>query len=113
MELALHDDRAAVDVLIHYGGRWLVVREDGLPLPGVGLDVRGPGLWLSLTDEGEGRWTVGLEAFALGVDDIADVLGDLVPLGIDAEYDEGRLFGELLVGELRMELDAEAAVRTT
>ena len=81
------------------------MRDDELPLPTTGLDLRGNGLWLSLVDEGDGRWTIGLEVFALGVDDPADERGDLVPLGFDFDYDDGRLTGELLVADEAIELD--------
>ena len=70
--------------------------------------MRSHGLWLSLVDEGAGRWTVGLEAFALAVDHPDDDRGDLVPLGLDAEYDEERLFGELLVADEVIALDVPA-----
>jgi hypothetical protein len=85
------------------------VREDGLPVSRAGLDVRGEGLWLSLIDEGDGRWTFGVEAFALAVEDPRDDRGDRVPLGIDAEYDAGELIGTLLVGATSVELDCPAS----
>src|SRR5689334_2154529 len=103
--LTMHDDHAAVDVVVAHEGRWLVVRDDALALPRVGLDVRGPGLWLSVVDEGDGRWTIGLEAFALAVDDPDDDRGDLVPLGLDVEHEDGRLHGDLLVGDDVVALD--------
>jgi len=88
------------------------VRDDELPLPTSGLDLRGHGLWLSLVDEGDGRWTIGLEVFALGVDDPAEARGDLVPLGFDFDYDAGRLTGELLVGDEAIELDVPCSLST-
>ena len=105
-------DRAAVDIRVREGHRWLVVRDDELAIPASGLDLRGPGLWLSLVDEGDGRWTVGLEAFALAVDDPDDDRGDLVPLGLDVEWDDGVLHGELLVGDERRTLDVPATLTT-
>jgi hypothetical protein len=89
------------------------VREDDAPLPATGtLDVRSHGLWLSLVCETPGEhWTVGLEAFALAVEHPDDDRGDLVPLGLDVEWEApGRLHGELLVGDDRVDLDVEATL---
>jgi hypothetical protein len=101
--------RVDVDVRVVHDGRLLVVREPDAPAPAPDtLDIRAHGLWLSLVDEGDGRWTVGLEAFALAVDHPDDDRGDLVPLGLDVEYDDGRLFGDLLVADEVMALDVAA-----
>jgi len=101
--------RASVDVEVRHGGQLLVLRDDELALPPRDTcDLRSDGLWLSLTDEGEGRWTVGLEAFALAVEHPDDDRGDRVPLGLDAEFDAGLLFGELLVGDAAVALDVAA-----
>jgi hypothetical protein len=106
--------RVAVDVRVRHENRWLVVREDDLPVP-AGDDIRAPSLWLSLTCETPGEhWTVGLEAFALAVDDPDDERGDLVPLGLDiAGETPGRVPGELLVGDVRVELDEPAELIVT
>lgn len=104
--------RADVDIAVRQGDHWLVVRDDDVAVPTVGLDLRAPGLWLSLVDEGDGRWTIGLEAFALAVDDPADERGDLVPLGLDVEWDHGVLHGELLVGDERHPMNERASLRT-
>ena len=102
---------ARVDVLVAYRARWLVVRDEVPVRPGRGVDLRGQGLWLSLVDEGDGRWTIGLEVFALGVDDPADERGDLVPLGFDLEWEPpGQLHGELLIGDEAFEIDAAATL---
>jgi hypothetical protein len=67
------------------------------PLPRRGsLDLRAEGLWLSLVEEEPGRWTIGLEAFALSVDDPADEVGVPTPLGLDLEWESGWLHGEVL-----------------
>ncbi|HEY2332347.1 MAG TPA: hypothetical protein VGH94_10545, partial [Acidimicrobiales bacterium] len=90
-------------------GQLLVLREDDAPVPAAGsIDIRANGLWLSLVDERDGRWTVGLEAFALAVDDPDDERGDLVALGLDLEFDEGRLIGDLLVGDEVIGVDEPA-----
>ena len=79
-------------------------------MPPVGLDLRGSGLWLSLVDEGDGRWTIGLEAFALAVDDPDDDRGDLVPLGLDVEWEDGVVHGEVLVGDERRQIEEPAGL---
>jgi hypothetical protein len=100
-----------VDIRMHHEGRWLVVREEVDAPRGRDFDVRGPGLWLSLVDEGDGRWTIGLEAFALAVDDPDDERGDLVPLGLDLEWEPpGRVHGEVLVAEDRWGIDEPATL---
>jgi hypothetical protein len=101
--------RVDVDIAVHFVDVWLVVRDEGLAVSASGFDVRGDGLWLSLVDEGAGRWTIGLEAFALAVDDPIDERGIPTPLGIDAEYDDGELIGTLLVGPASVELECPAS----
>ena len=106
-------ERVAVDIRVEHAGRLLVVREDDLPAPrGADLDVRAEGLWLSLVCETpDEHWTVGLEAFALAVDHPDDERGDLVPLGLDIEWEApGRVTGELLVGDERIELDEPSSL---
>jgi len=100
-----------VDIRVPHEGRWLVVREEVEAPTGRDFDVRGSGLWLSLVDEGDGRWTVGLEAFALSVDDPDDARGDLVPLGLDLEWEpRGGVHGELLIGDEHFDLDEAASL---
>lgn len=109
-------ERVAVDIRVEHRGRLLVVREDDLPAPSrADLDVRASGLWLSLVCETPGEhWTVGLEAFALSVDHPDDERGDLVPLGLDIEWEApGRVTGELLVGDERVELDVDGLLDLT
>lgn len=109
-------------------GRPLVtVIDDDVPLPpGRSLEIRTEGLWADMTVETPlDHVTVGVEAFAVGVDDPAEVYGELrgdrVPLGFDLEWetdggvygdtDRGhyevpcRVHGEALVGPERIELD--------
>jgi hypothetical protein len=96
-----------VDIRMPHDGRWLVVREDVDAPKGRDFDVRGPGLWLSLVCETPGEhWTIGLEAFALAVDDPDDERGDLVALGLDVEWEApGRVHGEVLVADARWDVD--------
>jgi hypothetical protein len=101
--------RTMVEIEVRHEGQLLVLREDDAPVPAAGsIDIRANGLWLSLVDERDGRWTVGLEAFALAVDDPDDERGDLVALGLDLEFDEGRLIGDLLVGDEVIGVDEPA-----
>jgi hypothetical protein len=98
-----------VDIRMPFEGRWLVVREEVDAPAGRDFDVRGPGLWLSLVDEGDGRWTIGLEAFALAVDEPNDARGDLTALGLDLEWEPpGRVHGELLIDDARYDVDEPA-----
>lgn len=91
------------------------------------LEIRTEGLWADYTVETPlDHVTVGVEAFAVGVDDPAAVLkgnlrGDRVPLGFDLEWETDggsyaypgvtryevpcRVHGEILVGQERIEID--------
>jgi hypothetical protein len=109
-------EHTLVDVRMAWAGRWLVVRDDDAPPPAPGsLDVRSHGLWLSLVCETPGdHWTVGLEAFAIAVDDPSDDRGDLVPLGLDIEWEApGHVHGEVLVGDERLDLDQPGELTVT
>jgi hypothetical protein len=105
------DGLADVDIEVRTATGWLVVRDSGLSRSRSGFDLRGDGLWLSIIDEGHGRWTFGLEAFALAVDDPSEELGERMPLGLDAEYDEGELIGTLVVADSSFELACPATLR--
>jgi hypothetical protein len=103
-----------VDVRVEWEGRWLVVRDDDAPAPVDGT-IRADGLWLSLVCETPGEhWSIGLEAFALLVDDPSDDRGDLVPLGLDVEWEApGLVHGDLLVADEVLPVDAEAVLRVS
>lgn len=94
--------------------------------PGRSHEIRTEGLWADYTVETPlDHVSVGVEAFAVGVDDPAEVYGDLrgdrVPLGFDLEWETDggtyaypgvtryevpcRVHGEVLVGAERIELD--------
>jgi hypothetical protein len=110
VDVRVAGDAVGVDIAVRHEGRLLVLRETDAPPPrGGSLDIRAQGLWLSLVDERDGRWTIGLEAFALAVEDPDDERGELVALGLDVEVGDGRLIGQLLVGDAVVDLD-EAAV---
>jgi len=99
----------------------VTVRDDDVPLPrGATLEVRTSGLWSAIHTETAGaHWTVGLEAFALSLDDPAeawgDERGDLVPLGFDLEWEATAagttahpctVTGDVLVGAETIAVDA-------
>jgi hypothetical protein len=115
--------------LIGEGRRMLTIVEHDIGARR-GLELRAPGLWVEVQclvpfD----HVTVGLEAFALGLDDPSDALGrmwgDRVPFGLDLEWDTDgpltaptgagptadgyelacRVHGEVLVADERIELD--------
>ncbi len=85
------------------------------------LELRGNGLWADHNLEDPfGHWSVGLEAFALALDDPADQRGERVPLGYDLDWecdpevrspvDDGyeqpaTVCGEVLLGVDTYELD--------
>ena len=111
------------------GRQYLTIVESDLAMPR-DLELRAPGLWVEV--QVLVPWdhvTVGLEAFAVGLDDPADALGklwgDRVPFGLDLEWDTGApddvvragcggavgyempcvVHGEVLVADERIELD--------
>ena len=105
----------------------VTVIDHDVALPREGAhEIRSEGLWADYTVETPlDHVSVGLEAFAVGVDDPAEVYGDLrgdrVPLGFDLEWETDgasyaypgvtryevpcRVHGEVLVGAERIELD--------
>jgi hypothetical protein len=108
----------------------VVVRDDDVPLPRQGLEVRADGLWAELWCETPlEHWTYGLEAFAVRLDHPGDALrgelGERVPIGLDLEWEvegplhthredwpvrgyvePGLVHGEVMLGRERFELDA-------
>ena len=114
--------------LVRPGRRLLTLVDDELAAPR-GLEVRAPGLWVDIQclvpfD----HVTVGLEAFAMELEDPSEALGRIwgerVPFGLDLEWDTTgpiaepghprrvgyemscRVHGEILVGDERIEFDA-------
>ena len=105
----------------------MAVIELEVPLPRAGLEIRTEGLWAThICETPFDHWTVGLEAFGLGVDDPAELYGrqygERVPLGFDLEWEasapahpEGdssmafaqacRVSGEILVGSVQIDFD--------
>ncbi|HUV11067.1 MAG TPA: hypothetical protein VMX12_08810 [Acidimicrobiia bacterium] len=67
------------------------------------LTVRAEGLWAELVCEApDVHWTIGLEAFGVRLEDPADALhgevGERIAVGLDLEWDEGTVFGDVLIG---------------
>lgn len=112
--------------LVGEGRPLVTVIDHEVPIPAAGLDVRSEGLWAAHNLETPlDHWSLGCEAFAVGVDDPAETYGDLrgdrVPFGFDLEWEtEGgvypypgidryevpcRVHGEVLVGQERIEID--------
>jgi len=107
-----------------------VVLDHEVPFRSSAFEVRTTGLWADhVCETPYDHWTVGLEAFALGVDDPAELLGrqhgDQVPLGFDLEWEaDGPVLddpdrdgtrgygvpcvvhGEVLVGASAIDVDA-------
>lgn len=106
----------------------LAVIDHDVPLRSSPMEVRTHGLWADHVCETPlDHWTLGLEAFAVSLDDpedlTVDARGDLVPLGLDLEWEtEGpitaigtmtpgyhlpcRVTGEILLGTAAIDLDA-------
>lgn len=102
---------AGVQVWVYVDGMQplAVLDPDAVVVPG--RDLRAEGLWLALTEESAGHWSIGLEAFGLALDDPDDAFGIPTPLGLDLEWEDDpsptacRVTGEVLVADRRIELD--------
>lgn len=79
----------------------VVVVASDVVAPGRGLEVRAEGLWADhIVETPLDHVSVGCEAFALGLDDLAvavddDTRGDLVPFGLDLGWETVGPVGEL------------------
>ncbi len=110
--------------LVGEGRQLIAVLDDDVPLPATGLEIRTTGLWAThICETPFDHWTIGLEAFGLGLDDPAEIFGrqygDQVPLGFDLEWETfggrdpaGRTYpqacrvsGEILVGPEELDVD--------
>jgi hypothetical protein len=102
----------------------IALRDDEVPLPrrADSLEVRGDGLWLELVCETPfEHWTIGLEAFGLRVDSLADEVGERLPVGLDLEWETdgssprmhgdrhyvqtGTIHGEVLIASDRLSFE--------
>lgn len=114
----------------------LAVIDHDVPFRTSPFEVRTTGLWADHVCETPlDHWTLGLEAFALGVDDPNELLGrqmgDRVPLGFDLEWETDgpvlddpprpdghgyamacRVHGEVLVGASTLSIDDAVGHRT-
>jgi hypothetical protein len=132
LALELGGGRAVVRAAVVGEHRALVsLVADDLPPPRVGLEVRGPGIWASAECETPfDHWSLGLEAFAVTLDDPWDALGsargERTPLGADLEWEATTspvglagpgdgyeipsiAHGEVLVGAERLAVDGVGA----
>ena len=96
----------------------VVVHDDDVPLPRGApavlarsrlLEIRSDGLWAEVVHEAEDHWAFALEAFGLRFDTLEEArtsdVGERVPVGLDLEWDRGRVVGEILVGRARVPVD--------
>ncbi|MET0275393.1 MAG: hypothetical protein ABW211_00945 [Acidimicrobiia bacterium] len=126
VELALGESRASyLAELVIAGGdvpdEWrgvVVVRDDDVPLPrGSLVEIRADGLWAELIHEADDHWSFGLEAFGLRFDTLDDArtsdVGERIPVGLDLEWDRGRVVGELLLARSRIPIDAPGTFTLT
>jgi hypothetical protein len=91
-----------------------VIERDAPPLV-VGTALRTSGLWLTITEESAGHWSVACEAFGLELEDPDDTFGVPVPIGLDLEWeddptaDDCLVTGEVLVGDEVIAVEARGA----
>jgi hypothetical protein len=104
----------------------VMLRDHHVRLPRAGMEIRDTGVWACLTPETpHDHWSVGLEAFAVALDPadaLGDERGDVVPLGLDLEWEAAadvvdapgtrdagyhqacEVYGDVLVGDERIEV---------
>jgi hypothetical protein len=91
----------------------VAVRDDEVPPPRQGLELRGDGIWAELMCETPNEhWTFGLEAFGIRIDNLTDEMGERIPVGLDLEWEvhsdgppAGTVHGDVLVGRDRFAVD--------
>lgn len=127
-----HEGRAGfLAALLRAGHPPVVLAEHDAELPAAGWELRTSGLWAdNVCETPFEHWSYGLEAFALLVDDPAELLGralgDRVPLGWELEFEAeaeaepegpsgyrqaGEVHGLLLLGRDRLEVSLEGTRR--
>lgn len=83
----------------------VAVIEQGTPPLVIGTALRAAGLWLTITEESAGHWSISFEAFGLELDDPDDAFGIPIPVGLDLEWEDDPtpedclVTGEVLVGD--------------
>ena len=96
----------------------MVDDDEVTPPHGEQLVVRAEGLWAELVCETpDEHWSFGLEAFGVRFDDEAEAAtsdrGERVAVGFDLEWETpDRVFGELLLGRRRIEVDGRGTFTT-
>jgi hypothetical protein len=91
-----------------------VIERDVPPLV-VGRAIRAEGLWLAITEESAGHWSIGFEAFGLELDDPDDVFGVPTPVGLDLEWEDDPdassciVTGEVLVGDAAIAVEGRGS----
>jgi len=91
-----------------------VIERDAPPFV-PGRAIRAEGLWLSITEESAGHWSVGFEAFGLALDDPDDVFGVPTPVGLDLEWEDDPdpssciVTGEVLVADATISVDGRGS----
>lgn len=106
----------------------VVVLDHDIPIPRTGLELRSSGIWADhVCETPHEHWSVGLEAFALELDEPDDLItvgrGHSIPLGFDLEWetptapvpiradtDDGYFatgfgHGEILLGDQTLEIE--------
>jgi hypothetical protein len=84
-----------------------------------GKDLRTHGLWLCITEESAGHWSIGCEAFGLQLDDPDASFGVPVPVGLDLEWeddptaDDCLVTGEVFLGDQRIEVSGRGRRATS
>jgi hypothetical protein len=106
-------------------GRPLVaLRAHDVRIPATGTEIRASGVWSALTCESPmEHWSVGLESFGASFTDPlrawGDERGDVVPFGLDLEWESSRaaleieegygqwcaVHGDVLIGDERVDID--------
>ncbi len=102
LTLVPSEERASFTAAVRLDPTYAVVLVAAdLPMPQLGLELRGPGIWADHNiEEPLERWSLGLEAFGVGIevtpaDDLEvllatsgspDLRGDRAPLGWDLEW---------------------------
>ena len=113
--------------VLEVGRRPVALVEDEIAVPRSGWEIRASGLWADhVCEQPVVHWSYGLEAFALRLDEPADLLGvargERCPLGWELEFETGRspeaagegyrlvgrAHGIVLVGDREIELDGRA-----
>ena len=100
----------------------VVVRDDDIPRPRQGLEIRTEGLWSEWwCGEAGVHWTLACEAFGVRLESVEEAwppgreIGDRVPVGFDLEWEAGpeggTVGGEVLVGTGRFAVEASGEFR--